>query len=118
MSERRQRQDEEKDSPERQALHAPEPNRGKDASFLQLDITPVLVHGSVGPKEAYSRGMFERTTRRALPVLNRAADVAPAVQACCGACRTCVTTNLVGVALAGAAGMVALLRRLFRVRPT
>jgi hypothetical protein len=63
--------------------------------------------------------MLERTTRRAVPVLNRAADVAPAVQACCGACRTCVTTNLVGAALAGTAGAIALLRRLFqRTRPT
>jgi hypothetical protein len=62
--------------------------------------------------------MLERTTRRALPVLNRAADVAPAVQACCGACRTCVTTNLVGAAVAGAAGMFALLRRLIRRAPT
>jgi hypothetical protein len=63
--------------------------------------------------------MLERTTRRALPVLNRAADVAPAVQACCGACRTCVTTNVVSFAVAGAVGTVALLRRLFqRKRPT
>jgi hypothetical protein len=63
--------------------------------------------------------MLERATCRALPVLNRAADVAPAVQACCGACRMCVTTNLVGVAVTGAAGTVALLRRLFRhTRPT
>jgi hypothetical protein len=63
--------------------------------------------------------MLERTTRRALPILNRAADVAPAVQACCGACRTCMTTNLVGVAVTGAAGAVALLRRFFRrSRPT
>jgi hypothetical protein len=58
--------------------------------------------------------VFERTTRRALPVLNRAADVAPAVQACCGACRTCVTTNVAGAAVAGAAGTVAFLRRRFR----
>ncbi len=58
--------------------------------------------------------MFERTTRRALPVLNRAADVAPAVQACCGVCRTCVTTNVVGVAVAGAVGTAAFLRRMFR----
>ena len=63
--------------------------------------------------------MLERTTRRALPVLNRAADVAPAVQACCGACRTCVTTNLVGAALTGAAAAIAMHRRLFqRARPT
>jgi hypothetical protein len=58
--------------------------------------------------------MLERTTRRALPVLNRAADVAPAVQACCGACRTCVTTNVVSAAMAGAVGTVALVRRRFR----
>jgi len=60
--------------------------------------------------------MLERTTRRALPVLNRAADVAPAVQACCGACRTCVTTNLVGAAVAGAAASAGLVRRLFERR--
>jgi hypothetical protein len=68
----------------------------------------------VADHAAYSEAMLERTTRRALPVLNRATDVAPAVQACCGACRTCVTTNAVSVAVAGAVGAVALLRRLFR----
>jgi len=80
---------------------------------LQLDITHVPVHGYVGGNHAYSEAMLERTTRRALPVLNRAADVAPAVQACCGACRTCVTTNVASVAVAGAVGAVALVRRLF-----
>jgi hypothetical protein len=71
------------------------------------------VHGRIAEIRPRVRPVFERTTRRALPVLNRAADVAPAVQACCGACRTCVTTNVVGVAAAGAVGTVALLRRLF-----
>jgi hypothetical protein len=47
--------------------------------------------------------MLERTTQRALPLLNRTADIAPAVQACCGACRTCVTTNVVTVVFAAAA---------------
>jgi hypothetical protein len=50
--------------------------------------------------------MLERTQVRALPLLNRAVDVTPAVQACCGACRTCLTTNaltLVGAAVVGAA---------------
>jgi hypothetical protein len=49
--------------------------------------------------------MLERTQARALPVLNRAVDLAPAAQACCGACRTCMTTNvltLAGAAIAGA----------------
>ena len=34
---------------------------------------------------------------RTLPVVNRAADVAPVVPACCNACRTCTTTNLLGL---------------------
>jgi hypothetical protein len=51
--------------------------------------------------------MLERTTNRALPLLNRTADIVPAAQACCGACRTCVTTNVVTVVLAGAAAAAA-----------
>jgi hypothetical protein len=47
--------------------------------------------------------MLERTRLNVLPVLNRAADYAPATQACCGVCRTCATTNV--LALAGAAGL-------------
>jgi hypothetical protein len=33
------------------------------------------------------------------PVANRVADYGPAVPACCNVCRTCTTTNLVGLAL-------------------
>jgi hypothetical protein len=63
--------------------------------------------------------MLERAKGRALPVLNRAVDVAPAAQACCGACRTCVTTNLAAVAVAAAAGTIAFLRQFFgRTRTT
>jgi len=48
--------------------------------------------------------MLERATTRALPVLNKAVDIVPAAQACCGACRTCLTTNVLGLfALAGSA---------------
>jgi hypothetical protein len=50
--------------------------------------------------------MLERARLNVLPVLNRAVDYAPATQACCGACRTCATTNV--LALAGAAGLWAL----------
>jgi hypothetical protein len=31
-------------------------------------------------------------------------EIAPQGAVCCNACRTCVTTNLVGIAIAGAAG--------------
>ena len=48
--------------------------------------------------------MLERTQSRALPLLNRAVDVTPAVQGCCGVCRTCVTTNVLTLALAGVTG--------------
>jgi hypothetical protein len=51
---------------------------------------------------------------RTLPVLNRAVDLAPAAQACCGACRTCVTTNVLGLAAAGIAGAWVFLARLVR----
>jgi hypothetical protein len=37
---------------------------------------------------------------RTLPVVNRAVEVSPAAQACCGVCRTCVTTNVVTLATA------------------
>jgi hypothetical protein len=40
-------------------------------------------------------------------MLNRAADLAPAAQACCGLCRTCTTTNVVGFAVAGFGAIMA-----------
>jgi len=56
--------------------------------------------------------MLERTPARALPVLNRAVDVSPALQACCGVCRSCVTTNILTLAAAGLAAAVVQGRRL------
>jgi hypothetical protein len=44
--------------------------------------------------------MLERAQSRTLPLLNKGVDLAPAVNACCGACRTCVTTNALTVGLA------------------
>jgi hypothetical protein len=43
--------------------------------------------------------MLERLSVRLAPVTNRAADYGPALPACCNVCRTCTTTNLVGVAV-------------------
>jgi len=49
--------------------------------------------------------MLERTQTRALPVINKAVDLAPAAQACCGVCRECMTTNV--FALAGTVALSA-----------
>jgi hypothetical protein len=46
------------------------------------------------------------------PVTNRAADYAHVAPACCNVCRTCTTTNLVGLFLGGAAAVGIALRRL------
>jgi hypothetical protein len=48
---------------------------------------------------------------KTLPVLNKATDLAPAAQVCCGVCRTCVTTNLFTAAAAAAVGLWALVTR-------
>jgi len=58
--------------------------------------------------------MLERTKTRALPLLNKGVDLTPAVQVCCGACRTCVTTNVVTVAMAAIAGAAAYVARHLR----
>src|SRR5436309_2543583 len=38
---------------------------------------------------------------RTLPVLNKAVDLAPAAQACCGVCRSCMSTNIMSALAAG-----------------
>jgi hypothetical protein len=43
--------------------------------------------------------VLQRLSVRAAPITNRVADYGPAVPACCNVCRTCTTTNLVGLAL-------------------
>jgi hypothetical protein len=56
--------------------------------------------------------MLERVTARTLPVVNRAADYSPVAPACCNACRTCTTTNVLGVLTGGAIALVGAMRRL------
>jgi hypothetical protein len=59
----------------------------------------------------YTEGMLERTQMRALPLANRVAEHAPVATACCNACRTCVQTNVLTVALGAVAFAVAPIRR-------
>src|SRR5436305_9293569 len=64
------------------------------------------------------RAMLERAQTRALPLLNKGvADMAPAAQACCGACRTCVTTNVLTLATGAAVYAAAVARRFFARAP-
>jgi hypothetical protein len=43
--------------------------------------------------------MLQRLSVRVGPIANRAAEYGPAAPACCNVCRTCTTTNLVGLAI-------------------
>jgi hypothetical protein len=45
--------------------------------------------------------MLQRLSLRMAPIANRAAEYGPAAPACCNICRTCTTTNLVGLAIGG-----------------
>ena len=51
---------------------------------------------------------------RMLPLANRANDLAPAATVCCNACRTCVTTNIVGLGMAAIGGLTVGVRRFTR----
>lgn len=48
---------------------------------------------------------------RVASLTGRYADVAPAVPVCCNACRTCVTTNIVGLVTAAAVALGAVVWR-------
>jgi hypothetical protein len=56
--------------------------------------------------------VLERTSTRLIPLTNRVAEVTPVAPACCNACRTCMTTNVVGLAMAGGVAIVGLGHRL------
>jgi hypothetical protein len=51
---------------------------------------------------------------KAAPVTNRAAEYAPMAPACCNVCRTCSTTNIVGLATAGIVATFAAMQQLVR----
>ena len=46
---------------------------------------------------------MKRLAIRLAPVTNRAAEYAPLAPACCNVCRTCTTTNVIGLLFGGAA---------------
>jgi hypothetical protein len=58
--------------------------------------------------------MLRQLSVKAALITNKAAEYGPAVPACCNVCRTCTTTNIVGLATAGVVGSFAAVRRLVR----
>jgi hypothetical protein len=59
-------------------------------------------------------GVKQIASGRIGQVATKYADQAPMATVCCNACRTCVTTNIVGVVMAAAAASDVGIRRLFR----
>ena len=61
-------------------------------------------------------------TGRVAQAAGKYGENAPMATVCCNACRTCVTTNIVGVALAGIAGagytVASFARRRFLAKPS
>jgi hypothetical protein len=56
----------------------------------------------------------EIATGKLARAAGRYAEHAPTATACCNACRTCVQTNLIAVAMAGLVAVAAGLRRVAR----
>jgi hypothetical protein len=55
--------------------------------------------------------MLQRAQTRMLPVITRANDHAPMAAACCNACRTCWTSNILGMLAAFGTAVAALVTR-------
>jgi hypothetical protein len=56
--------------------------------------------------------VLDKAQMRMLPLANRANELGPAATVCCNACRTCVTTNIVGLGMAAIGGLAVGVRRL------
>jgi hypothetical protein len=54
-------------------------------------------------------------TGRVAQVAGKYSENAPMATVCCNACRTCWTTNIVGLFVAGAGGLVLGVRRIARL---
>jgi hypothetical protein len=50
--------------------------------------------------------VLTRLSVKLVPITNRAAEYGPAAPVCCNACRTCTTTNVVGLLIGAGTGML------------
>jgi len=58
--------------------------------------------------------VLQQLSVKVAPITNRAADFAPVAPACCNVCRTCTTTNVVGLVFGAGAALGTAATRLFR----
>ena len=87
-----------------------------DAEGVRLPVRPRLQMRPGLPMPEVR--MLQQLSVRLAPITNRAADYGPAVPVCCNVCRTCTTTNMVGLALgAGSAAAYAAVRFAKRAMP-
>jgi hypothetical protein len=91
---------------------------GPDAGIRRADsVAPGKSRGlTVAGHAPTLSDVLDRTQTRALPLLNKGVELTPALNACCGACRTCMTTNVVTLVMAGVAGAGGYIARLMRRR--
>jgi hypothetical protein len=70
----------------------------------------------------YTEAMKQIWTGRIAEVAGKYGENAPMATVCCNACRTCVTTNILGLATAGIAGagyaVARFGRRVFSAKPS
>jgi hypothetical protein len=64
-----------------------------------------IVH-AVRLVRAYTENVLKQLSVKVAPITTRAADFAPVAPACCNVCRTCTTTNVIGLVF-GAGAVVA-----------
>jgi len=69
---------------------------------------------ALGAQQRYCQNVKQIWTGRAAQVAAKYGEHAPVTTACCNTCRACVTSNVVGLATAGALGAFAAVRRALR----
>ena len=63
---------------------------------------------------AYNEHVLKQLSVKVAPITSRAADFAPVAPACCNVCRTCTTTNVIGLVFGAGAALGTAATRLFR----
>jgi len=84
------------------------------SSHVQARFRPARLETLGDSLGAYTETVLTKLTVKAAPLTNRAVEYGPMVPTCCNACRTCTTTNIVGLSTAAFLSTLAVVRRLVR----
>ena len=60
------------------------------------------------------KNVLKQLSVKVAPITTRTADFAPVAPACCNVCRTCTTTNVIGLVFGAGAALGTAATRLFR----